>query len=43
MITASVCYLRRKKFNDTELWKLRLAGGNGIINFQGRTNQKRHG
>ena len=39
-----VCwYLRRKNFNDTELWKLWLAGGNRIINFQRWTNQKLHG
>ena len=26
------CFLRRKKFNDTKLWKLCLAAGNKIIN-----------
>jgi len=37
------CYLRRKKFNDTELWKLCSAGGNMIINFQRQNKRKRHG
>jgi len=32
-----------KAFNDTELLKWCLAGGNTIIQFDKRTYQKRHG
>jgi len=43
MITALVAAFDAKTFNDTELWKSCLAGGNKIINFCRKTNRKRHG
>jgi len=42
MITALVTY-NTKTFNDMELWKLCLAGGKTIVNFNKKTNQKHHG
>jgi len=33
------CYLRRKKFNHTELWKLCLAGGTGLLISRGQPTE----
>ena len=42
-ITALVAAFNAKAFNDTELLKSYLAGGNRIINFCGQTSRKRKG
>jgi len=42
-ITALVAAFDAKAFNDAELLKSYLAGGNKIINFHRQTNRKRHG
>jgi len=42
-ITALVSVFEANAFNDKELLKLYLAGGNRIINFCGQTDRKRHG
>ena len=41
-ITALVAAFDAKAFNETELLKSYLAGGNRIINFCRQTNRKRH-
>jgi len=41
--TALVAAFDAKTFNDTELLKSYLAGGNRIINFCRQTNRKHHG
>jgi len=42
-ITALVAAFDAKAFNDTELLKSYLAGGNRIVNFLRQTSRKRHG
>jgi len=42
-ITVLVAAFDAKAFNDTELLKSYLAGGNRIINFCRQTNRKCHG
>jgi len=42
MVTALAPVFDVQASNDTELFKLYLAGGNRIINFCRQTNWKRH-